>query len=149
MKSFFYVNLFLNSYGLEISQIELKEYSRNILDGVTDEDISNSKKNQQYNQFKNKIFVRKLTGEAFLTSEQILNFVQSLKDKINLSKQKYNTFLVVIRKICRDIKFPGKSKLTTFEKKKSSFFRIKSNTLGFYVDVKEKITYVLNKSNIL
>jgi len=55
MKSFFYVNLFLNSYGLEISQIELKEYSRNILDGVTDEDISNSKKNQQYNQFKNKV----------------------------------------------------------------------------------------------
>ena len=127
-KIFIYLNIFFNSFGLDLHKIELKEQ-------VIGEETSVEKLQR--------IFTIKKSYEN-LEKDELPLIIQEAKDKANMSEKNYIRFRKACSKI-NNLKFPSLFKLNEFKFKLNKFFTIIKNEFGFYVEPEEKIKWILNK----
>ena len=144
---FFYINLFLKTFGLEIEQLQLKKLEGDMptILGILPEEHSENQKKIEYKSFRKKIRINK-SQSVDLNKDKQTSIMQTIRDKLNISVEKYGILIAELTKITT-IKLPSTDRVYSFMKKINKFFKINKNTLGVYVDPLEKITYVLNKGN--
>ena len=120
------LNIFFKNFGLEINRIELKEYNSALRQGG------------ETNDLRKKIVIQKefiVHNEAFVA--------QKAKDEISMSEKKYISFRNNMKKLRANL--PSLYKMNSFKTKMNKFYTILQNSMGYYVEPIEKLTYVLTK----
>ena len=139
LKIFFFIEIYLKTFGLQISKIELKKFNGPIVTHLNNDDLNENAKKQSYNLFKKKIAI----SEEIIDNVDNILIQQTAKDKANLSNLAYSAYRNRLQGI--NCKMFSAHKLNVFKKKMNQFFIIKSNRIGCFVDCKEKIEYTLKK----
>lgn len=135
----FFIEIYLKTYGLEISKLELQKYDGEIFTNCNEDQLSKEVKKQSYSSFKKKFKINE-TNEI----DHVL-IQQTAKDKANLSDKTYSAFRKRINKSNDKFKLLSINKLNIFKKKLNQFFKIEQNILGCYVDAFDKIKFTLKK----
>ena len=90
------------------------------------------------NDLRKKIVIQKefiVHNEAFVA--------QKAKDEISMSEKKYISFRNNMKKLRANL--PSLYKMNSFKTKMNKFYTILQNSMGYYVEPIEKLTYVLTK----
>ena len=115
-------NQYLNSFGLNLHKIELKSLT-------TDE-----------TDYK----IKYINNTAVKNKDNLALIVQRARDRSNMSGKNY----IRLKKALTQIpyfKMPGLNKIDEIKIKMNKFFEIKINDFGAYVNVEEKIQFILSK----
>lgn len=139
---FFFIELYLKTFGLEFSKLELKRYDGEILYKYDDNQVDYEAKKKAYAIFTKKYTIVETKKEVD-ENNCILN-QQIARDQTNLSARAYDAFRKHLN-INTGLKLFTVNKLNVFKKKMNQFFPIKTNSLGVYVDCRDKITFTLKK----
>jgi hypothetical protein len=149
MKIIFYLNLYFNTYGLQIEKIELSKYESEIIYNFNDDDLTIEKKKSNYSSFKKKFKVNEHLENAQKIKKQKetqerIYLHQKAIDKSNLSNLAYKKFRkIIFNNVNCNLISPNR--LLIMRNRMSRFFTIKTNSFGCFVDCQEKITFVLKK----
>ncbi len=123
------LNLFLKSIGLQFKCVEIVRRNDNVDEDDVEED------------FEIKILDKTIT--KFRTEETKTLLLDALKavDEANMSEQSYRGF----KKTMKLPSMPTMYRIRAHRSRLNSFFDLRQNDFGHYVDARQKIEYVLKK----
>lgn len=137
---FFFIDIYLNSFGLKIKKLELVESNENINNIQTDK----ASIDRKYKNFK-KIFLFENSENDNDNPERQLMLLQNARDEGNMSAVSYSRFRNRINRILGSYKLKHIKKVDLFKYKFNKFFKIYSNDFGCYVNARDKIDFTLTK----
>jgi hypothetical protein len=137
---FFFVEIYLKTYGLEIKEIHLKEFNEDIITDYDENDLNLQSKKNAYREFKKKI---KISNDDLVRDpDLVIEKTAVARELTNLSENSYRQLKLNFKSF---VKLAPLYKLNIFKKKLNQFFQIQSNRYGVYIDAKFKIEFVLKK----
>ena len=137
---FFFVELYLKTFGLEIKEIHLKQYDGEVKTDYEENDLNLQSKKNAYREFKKKIKIS--NDDLVLENDTIIENTAIARELTNLSEVSYKRFRLKIKSF---VQIPPLYKINIFKKKLNQFFKIYTNRYGVYVDSKFKIEFTLKK----
>lgn len=120
-KGFKNYNKYLNCFGLNLHKIEIKPITAD--SSFQLKHIDNTNNNDK---------------------EEIALTIQKAKDKINISGKSYIQLKKIFKQI-PNVNLPGLNQIDLIKEKMNKFFEINQNENGAYLNVREKIHFILNK----
>ena len=144
LEVFYYLELFLKTFGLQFNKIELVECNDNLANIIDRIQSTEANKKLQYEIFKKKLVIQQSYDSNPICTDNELFILQGARDHANMSEIAYTKYNREISKITKTKPRPFK-KVNVFKKKMNLFFPIIHNTLGIYVNAEEKIKYVIKK----
>jgi hypothetical protein len=141
-KIIFYFNLYLNTFGLKIKNLEIRPFNDKIKLNYEDEDVTEEKKNDSFSLFRKKFSIE---TAANLDMNALSFSHQSAKDIASMSNINYLRLrkLLLKNKSCQ---LQSLKKLDFIKKKLNGVFTIKENSFGWFCDPFQKINFVLNST---
>lgn len=137
---FYFIELYLHSFGLKINKLELIESNEPNENVQTDKETID----RAYLDFRKKFSIDTLENEN-LNPDSHLMILQSARDEANMSAIGYCRFRNKINQILGSYKLKSIQKVNLFKFKLNRFFDIYNNDLGCYVNTKNKIDFTLKK----
>jgi hypothetical protein len=144
----FYINIYLKTYGLQIEKLVLSENRDPVKVDYDADELNIGTRKENYDSFKKKLIIINSSENQDNSDLKKLSRTfkhQKAKEIANLSNESYRLF----RKTVYDktnCKLVSVDKLNVFKKRfLNTFFKTNKNNSGFYVEILQKIEFVLKK----